>query len=373
VIYLDNAATTLIKPDSVARAMVRALKTCAGPSRGGHTAAIRADETLYSCRKAAGELFNLPPERVIFTINATHALNIAINSLVRPGMLVVVSGYEHNAVMRPLSAIKDVKIEAVSSRPFSEEKILEGFREKITPEVGCVVCTHVSNVFGFRLPVAKIGGICRSKGVPFIIDASQSAGSQEIDVSKMNADLIGMPGHKGLYGPQGSGLLLVCSDRVPEPLMRGGTGSNSKSFIQPDFLPDRLESGTPGVPAIAGLNAGIEYVLEKTPAAIGRHEASLVSRALSALSGDERIELHLPENPEGLTLFSFSAKNADSEVLAEGLAARGIALRAGLHCAPLAHKSEGTHKSGTLRISPSGFTTEEDIDGFLDALMLELG
>lgn len=372
MIYLDNAATTLIKPATVAKAMVRALKTCAGPSRGGHAAAVRADETLFSCRKAAGELFKLTPERVVFTINATHALNIAIISLVHPGSRVVVSGYEHNAVMRPLNGIKGVLIETVSARPFSEEAILAGFREKITPNVGCVICTQVSNVFGFTLPVEQIGAICRKQGVPFIIDASQAAGSHDIDVSVLKADLIAMPGHKGLYGPQGSGLLLVCGDIMPEPLMRGGTGSNSRSYVQPDFLPDRLESGTPAVPAIAGLNAGIEHVRKHTPASIGSHAAALVTRAVSAMMDDRRLELHLPKDPAGMTLFSFSAKNIDSETLAVGLAERGIALRAGLHCAPLAHESEGTITGGTLRVSPSFFTTERDIDAFLDALTREL-
>ena len=209
MIYFDSAATTLQKPAAVARAVAEAINTVTTPGRGDHPAARRAAEVMLSCRTEAAELFHVArPENVVFTCNATHALNIAIKSLVKPGDTVVISGYEHNAVTRPLTAIGDVTVKVVNGRLFDPEQMAEGFARALTGEVKAAVCTHVSNVFGYALPVGEVAALCRERGIPLIVDASQSAGILPVDVMGWGAAYAAMPGHKGLYGPQGTGLLL---------------------------------------------------------------------------------------------------------------------------------------------------------------------
>ena len=252
MIYLDSAATTLQKPPEVARASAWAIGHLASPGRGGHRPAMAAADAAFACREEAAALFDVPePERVVFTFNATHGLNLAIKSLVRPGDTVVVSGYEHNAVTRPLRAIPGVTVRVADSPLFDRAAALEAFRRALTPEVRAAVCTHVSNVFGFILPIEDIAALCRSRGIPLIVDASQSAGCLPISLRQLGAAFIAMPGHKGLYGPQGTGLLL-CGGAA-EPLLEGGTGSVSLRQEMPDFLPDRLEAGTHNIAGIAGL------------------------------------------------------------------------------------------------------------------------
>ena len=264
MIYFDSAATTFQKPASVAAAMQNALRTMSSPGRGGHHAAMRAAETAFTCRNELAELYRLPnPECVVFTLNATHALNIAIKSLVRPGDRVVISGYEHNAVTRPLAAL-GAEIAVADGPLFHPEEVTAAFRHQITPETRAVVCNHVSNVFGFIQPVEEIAAICRSRRVPLIIDASQSAGVLPLDMTALGAAFIAMPGHKGLYGPQGTGVLLCGGEQQPRTLLEGGTGSLSMQQEMPDFLPDRLEAGTHNMPGIAGLLAGVRFVRRGT-------------------------------------------------------------------------------------------------------------
>ena len=252
MIYLDSAATTLRKPPSVARASAWAIGHLATPGRGGHRPAMAAAETAFACRRTAAALFHVPePERVIFTSSATHGLNIALKTLVKPGGAVVISGYEHNAVTRPLRAIPDVTVKVASAPLFDRAAALEAFDRALTEEVDAAVCTHVSNVFGAVLPIEAIAALCRRREIPLVIDASQSAGCLEVDFQALGAAFIAMPGHKGLYGPQGTGLLLC--GREGEPLLEGGTGSASLCQEMPDFLPDRLEAGTHNMVGIAGL------------------------------------------------------------------------------------------------------------------------
>jgi selenocysteine lyase/cysteine desulfurase len=240
--------------------MLRALRCSASPGRGGHAAAMRAAETAFACRQEAAALFHMEdPEQVVFTMNATHGLNIAIADTVTPGMTVLVSGYEHNAVMRPLCAL-GAKIVEAPTPLFDAKAALAFFREHIS-QAGAVICTHVSNVFGFVLPVEEIAALCRREGVPFILDAAQSAGALDIDFSALGAAFAAMPGHKGLLGPQGTGLLL-CRD-VPRPLLYGGTGSRSAERDMPPFLPDRLEAGTQNLCGIAGLLEGLRFVRKR--------------------------------------------------------------------------------------------------------------
>ena len=248
MIYLDAAATTLQKPTAVASASAYAVNHMATPGRGGHQPAMLAAETAFACRQAAAELFHVgEPDNVVLTFNATHGLNIAIQSLVKPGDTVLISGYEHNAVTRPLAAIPNVKVKVAASPLFQPETILYQFQRLLTPEVSAVVCNHVSNVFGYVLPVAEISALCARRGVPLILDASQSAGCLPVHLDELGAAFIAMPGHKGLYGPQGTGLLLCNHETAP--ILRGGTGSVSIRQDMPDFLPTGWRRGPRTSPA----------------------------------------------------------------------------------------------------------------------------
>lgn len=359
MIYLDSAATSLLKPERVYDAVLRAMRTMASPGRGGHAPAMRAAETAYRCREAAAELFHAPaPENVVFTFNATHGLNIAVRTLVSAGDRVVVSGWEHNAVTRALR-LAGAQTDVVRTPLFDGEAALAEFARRV-PGAKAVVCTHVSNVFGFILPVDGIAAICRDCGVPFVLDASQSAGALEVDMAALGARFVAMPGHKGLMGPQGTGLLL-CGGGA-EPLMAGGTGSDSRSQEMPDYLPDRLEAGTHNITGIAGLLAGIEYVRAQTPARIGAHERRLTALAAAELRKIPGLEVFAAEAPAAQAgVLSVRHGRAECEALAQALGARGVAVRAGLHCAPTAHETAGTLDTGTVRFSFSPFNTAAEV------------
>ena len=368
MIYLDSAATTLQKPDSVPRAMARAAVTMASPGRGGYPAAMAAADTAFACREAAAELFHVDcPDNVVLTFNATHGLNIAIKSLVKPGDTVLISGYEHNAVTRPLHAIPNVSIKVANAPLFKPERMLMHFRELLTAEVSAVVCTCVSNVFGYILPIGEIAALCRRRGVPLVADASQAAGCIPVDMLGWGAAFVAMPGHKGLYGPQGTGLLLCGAET--KPLLEGGTGSNSTLQEMPDFLPDRLEAGTHNIPGAAGLLEGLRFVKQKGVERIGRHEAGLIRRMADGLAEIPGFRVFAQEPMDACQggVLSFCPEGMDCEEAGERLGRMGFALRAGLHCAPLAHKTAGTLDSGTVRASVSAFTTEDEIGRFLHA------
>ena len=365
MIYLDSAATTFQKPLSVSYAMQRAMRTMSSPGRGGYAAARAAEETAFRCRSLAAELFGVPsPEQVVFTSNATHALNIAIRSLVPEGGRVAVSGYEHNAVTRPLHAL-GARIKVAASPLFDRAALLRAFENSISPELDAVVCTHVSNVFGFVLPIEEIAALCRAEGVPLIVDASQSAGILPFELDTLGAAFIAMPGHKGLYGPQGTGLLLCAHDAAP--LLYGGTGSASLEQTMPDFLPDRLEAGTHNMPGIAGLEAGLRFVRERRER-IERHERALIARAAAALRGMDGVTVYAARDAaEQVGVLSFNLDGREPEKTADALAQRGFALRGGLHCAPYAHRTAGTLPNGTVRMSVSAFTSAANIDAFARA------
>ncbi len=362
MIYLDSAATTLQKPPAVKRAMLSAVERMASPGRGGHKPAMLAAETAFRCREAAAGLFHLEdPENVVFTLNATHALNLAIKSVVKRGDTVVVSGYEHNAVTRPLAAL-GCRIKIARSPLFDREAILAAFEEQVTEEVSCVVCTHVSNVFGFILPVEEIAALCRKRGVPMILDASQSAGALPVHMDELGCAFIGMPGHKGLYGPQGTGLLLCGTGWDTVPLLEGGTGSLSARQEMPDFLPDRLEAGTHNIPGIAGLLEGIRFVRNRGEESILRREKELTRQAVRGLSAIPGVTLYAASRPEDQSgVLSLQFSSLDCEEAGERLGQRGIAVRAGLHCAPYAHESAGTKEKGTVRVSFSDFNTPAEV------------
>ena len=360
MIYFDSAATTLEKPREVPRSSAWAMTHLASPGRGGHTPGMGAADLIYQMREQAAQLFHVgDPERVVLTYNATHALNVAIRSLVKPGGTAVISGYEHNAVTRPLHAIPGVKLRVAAGPLFDSDGVYAAFEQAVTPEVDAVVCNHVSNVFGFIQPVERIARLCRERGVPLIVDASQSAGTLNVDLEGWGAAFVAMPGHKGLYGPQGTGLLLCGGDA--QPLLYGGTGSLSMKQDMPDFLPDRLEAGTHNVCGAAGLLAGMKYVSRTGIARIHRHERELAGRMMDRL-----------ERVPGVTVFrggecqsglcSVVLDGMDCEKAGEELAKRDIAVRAGLHCAPLAHRTAGTEDTGTIRFSFSAFNRPDQVD-----------
>ena len=344
MIYLDNGATSFHKPTGVEQAMHRAILTCANPGRGGYPEAMEASRVVLRCRERAGELFDCPPEQVVFTANCTHGLNIAIRSLVKPGARVVISGFEHNAVTRPLHAL-GAKIVVAGRRLFDQADTLAEFEKALRQGADAVAFTHTSNVFGYILPVQRMAQLCRQYGVPFIVDAAQSAGVLPVRLRELGADYIAMPGHKGLLGPQGTGLLL-CS-QLPQPLLYGGTGSNSIQQEMPDFLPDRGEAGTLNVPGIAGLSASLAYLSRTGIEKIARREQREAQRCANGLKA---LGLRVFHGQDQGGTVSF-VPDGDCEEFAQALARKGIAVRAGLHCAPLAHESAGTVETGTVRVS----------------------
>ena len=369
MIYLDSAATTFQKPPSVSAAMQDALLTMSSPGRGGYPAAMKAAETAFQCRSELAELFGVGnPERVVFTSSATHGLNIAIKSLVPPGGKAVVSGYEHNAVTRPLTAL-GAEVSAAEAPLFRQSEVAAAFDRLIVPGTDAVICNHISNVFGFIQPVEAIAAMCRERGVPFIIDASQSAGVLPLNLDRLGAAFIAMPGHKGLYGPQGTGVLL-CGENIPvRTLLEGGTGSLSMQQEMPDFLPDRLEAGTHNMPGIAGLLAGVRFVKQRGMANILDHERRLTllaAEGIRMLPGAK--VLAMPGLREQAGVLSFVPLKKDVEEVGTRLAEQGIAVRTGLHCASFAHKSAGTLDTGTVRVSFSDFNTRSEVYRLLAVL-----
>ena len=342
--YLDNGATSFHKPPMVLEAMRCALENCANPGRGGYGAAMTAARTVLRCRERAAGLFDCQPEQVVFTGNCTQGLNMAIRTLVKPEETVLISGFEHNAVTRTLAAL-EARVIVAGRRLFDWEDTLKDFEEKLKCGVKAAVFTHVSNVFGYILPVSELSGLCRKYGVPFIVDAAQSAGSLPVSLKAWGADFIAMPGHKGLLGPQGTGLLLC--GRMPQPLITGGTGSLSEEQRMPDFLPDGAEAGTLNVPGIAGLSAGLSYLEQTGIESIFRREHTQMKRCAAAL---EKMGMKVFAGEHQAGTISFVPK-MDCETMAHMLGRKNIAVRAGLHCAPLAHESAGTLATGTVRVS----------------------
>ena len=367
MIWLDSAATSFQKPAEVRRAVWNAMTRLSSPGRGGYPSAMAAADTLFRCRCALGQMFGVEePERVVFTSSATHGLNIALKSLVRPGDRVVISGYEHNAVVRPLYAM-GADVFVASSPLFDRAAAVEAFRRAL-PGAKAAVCCHVSNVFGFALPLEEIAALCQAEGVPLIVDAAQSAGVLSLDVGALGCAFAAMPGHKGLLGPQGTGVLL-CGSADAAPLMEGGTGSDSENASMPDYLPDRLEAGTHNVPGIAGLLAGVEWLRKQGVDNVRARESAMRRRLSDALSGIPGLRLFEAKEDAAQTgVLSLCLDDLDPEIAAELLGERDIAVRAGLHCAPLAHRTADTLQTGTLRLSVSPFTTEEDVGRAAEAI-----
>ena len=365
MIYLDNGATSFRKPECVRRAVQRAMLTCANPGRGGYSAAMEAARQVYACRERASRLFACQPEQVVFTSNCTHGLNIAIHSLVKPGSRVVISGFEHNAVTRPLHA-RGIRLQVAGRKLFDWEDTLSRFADALKQGVDAAVFTHVSNVFGYVLPVEEMAALCKQYSVPFVLDAAQSAGSIPIDFGKLGAAFVAMPGHKGLLGPQGTGLLL-CGDGA-QPLLLGGTGNLSVQQTMPEDLPERLEAGTVNVPGIAGLSAGLSWLDRIGVETIGKQEEKQMKTAARGL---KKLGYRVFHGPHQSGTVSF-LPGEDCEEFAGKLGRAGIAVRAGLHCAPLAHESAGTLETGTVRVSFGHDAAFWQTEHFLRAVSKEI-
>ena len=368
MIYLDNSATTYPKPPQVRQAVARALgELGANPGRGGYPMSQRTAQAVYRCRSLAAEFFGAPgPECVVFQPSCTQALNLVLKGALKQGDHVVVSDLEHNAVMRPLTALsaRGVTYTLAKTVPGDNDATLDAFRQAMGPRTKLVVCTQASNVFGFRLPVERIAALCHQYGAKLCVDAAQSAGLVPIHLQRDGIDYLCCAGHKGLYGPMGVGLLVL---RDPAdglvPLVEGGTGTQSRSLAQPEDSPERYESGTLNVPGIAGLEAGLLFVRRQGPQALCQKELALLARLHRQLARFPGVELYTgePRAPYFLPVLSFNLRGMESEAVGERLGQAGIAVRCGLHCAPLAHQKLGTQQ-GTVRVSPSAFTRREEID-----------
>ncbi len=371
MIYLDNAATSYPKPESVINGAIYAMRELGGNSgRGSHKSAIKAGEIIYNVREKLSEMFDCESERVIFTFNCTLALNTAIKGSVRQGEHVIISSLEHNSVMRPVHNLSEkgiITYSVAKVNPLNDDETVKNFASLIKKETSLIVCTAVSNVFGTVLPVRRIGKLCRKKGIRFIVDGAQAAGMRKISMKQDNIDILCMPGHKGLMGLMGTGALLLGDNIDVEPLIQGGTGSFSLIKEQPEIYPDRLESGTLNLPGIASLGEGIDFIKSVGGVtAIHQKEKYLTDILYVDLSSMRNTVLYpgvSGRNASGIV--PFNIKGLHSEKTGEMLSSYGFAVRAGYHCSYLAHKTCGTDKTGIVRVSPGFFSTKKDVKNLI--------
>lgn len=373
MIYFDNAATSWPKPPAVRAALDDYFGDAGGnPGRSGHRMSIAAARVVENAREALAELFNAKdPSRIVFTQNATHALNLALYGVLRPGHHVVTTSVEHNSVMRPLRHLETLGVE-LTVVACTREGMLDpdSLRRALRPDTRLLVTTHGSNVVGTLTPVGAVAALARQYDILHLVDASQTAGAIPIDVQEMGLDLLAFSGHKGLLGPTGTGGLYIRKGIVLAPLMRGGTGSDSAHQTQPEFLPDVYESGTLNVAGIAGLAAGVRFLLEIGIEAVKAHERTLVAQFLARASEIPGIVLYGPRDPAlqcGVVSFNIAGA-MPSEVgliLDESF---GIMARTGLHCAPSAHHTLGTFPAGTVRFGFGWFNTAAEVEVAVEAL-----
>lgn len=374
MIYLDNAATTFPKPQSVYRKWAHAMSAYgANPGRSGHEFSQNTAEAVYQSREKCAELFGAEPENTIFTLNCTHALNFAIKGIARSGCHFVTSDMEHNASIRPVYAA--VKSCGGSCTMFEatedEEQTVYNAERAIRPNTAALVCTAASNVIGLRTPLRELAALCHRKRICLIVDAAQGAGTLPITL-KDGANIICAAGHKGLYGPMGTGLMITDGAYPLNTIIEGGTGSASESITQPDFTPDRFESGTINTAGVIALGEGVDFVNKLTPERILAHELALCRRFCAGAEKIRGVRLYNRITETNSELYapvvSFNIGDIPSTEGAALLSSKGFYMRGGLHCAPLAHKKIGTINGGTIRFSPSAFNTEREVDMLLKAL-----
>ncbi|MFQ6100163.1 MAG: aminotransferase class V-fold PLP-dependent enzyme [Anaerolineae bacterium] len=376
MIYFDNAATSWPKPPGVAEAMIHFMNEVgANPGRSGHRLSVEAGRVVYNAREAVAELFNVPdPLRVVFGPNVTEALNLALRGYLRPGDHVVTSSMEHNSMMRPLRVLEREGVEVTVVRCSPEGFLDPADVEKaVRPNTVMIALNHASNVVGTLLPVAEVGAICRRHGLLLLVDAAQTAGAYPIDVQADGVDLLAFTGHKSLYGPMGTGGLII-GERVDlarlEPLKRGGTGSRSELEEQPDFLPDMCESGTPNAVGLAGLEAGVRWVSERGVETIRAHGVELAQRLIDRLREVAGVIVYggLDATRQTATVSFNIAGLEPSEVGLRLDEECGIMCRVGLHCAPAAHRTIGTFPVGTVRFGLGCLNTMEEVDAAISAV-----
>ena len=375
-IYLDNAATSFPKPESVYKAVSDTLrKYGSSPGRGGHKMSIQTERLIFETREKIASFFNIPnSSNVIFTFNVTMGINLALKGFLKAGDHVLTSSMEHNAVMRPLKRLENPPLGGISKTVVQCSK--EGFlnskdiEREIKPNTKLIIITHASNVVGTILPIREVGEIAKKKGIAFLVDAAQSAGLLPIDVQRDNIDMLGCTGHKSLFGPQGTGFLYIKDGFDVKPLIEGGTGSNSESDEMPDFFPDKFQAGTLNTPGIAGLGAGIEFIQNEGLKNIRAKELHLTTEIMNGLKNIKGVKLYGSLNPlDRVAVVSFNIEGKDPADVGNILNEKyDIMSRVGLHCAPNAHRTIGTFPVGTVRVSVGYFNTEGDIDKLIKAV-----
>lgn len=373
-VYLDNAATTFPKPREVYEAVNDCLITKGGNAgRGAHPLALAAAEEIYLCRTKASMLFGARPQNVIFTFNTTYALNTVIKGVLKSGDHALCSNLEHNSVYRPLCRLRDEGIidfdvfNAFPNLDFSSaDMIISAIDKLVKPNTRMLICTHTSNVCPITLPIERIGAYCKERGIFFAVDGAQSAGIYPIDVQRMHIDALCLPFHKGLYGPQGGGMIILGDDVKLDTLIEGGNGVDSLLGTMSAESPERYEAGTLPTHVISGLRRGLEFVESVGINNIRTREEKLCSRAKAGLMSLPRIKVFAPSRKGSLVLFTHD--RIPSESIADALAKRNICVRAGFHCAALAHTALGTPVTGAVRASFGYFNTQKDVDKFLQAM-----
>lgn len=360
IINFDNAATTFPKPTAVKNSVNSAVMSLTSPGRGGHPLGLLTSEAVYSARETAARFFGAEPENIVFTLNCTHALNMAIQGVMSGGGHLIISGMEHNSAARPAAALANSgRIKLSVARVYPEaSRTVESFRSLIRSDTKAMVCTIASNVTGQIMPIRELGELCRSRNIPLIADGAQACGIIDVKLSH-GINILCTAGHKGLYGITGTGLLVSDGKFHITPIMQGGTGSGSRSLAQPTLLPEALESGTVGTVGIMSLKAGIEFVESIGVNRIFSHEDRICRRFVNELRNNRKITIYREPMADYVPIISFNINGMTSEKAAAELAKEGFCLRAGFHCSALAHSQLGT-ENGTVRFSPSIFSKEEN-------------
>lgn len=372
MIYLDNAATTFPKPLPVYDAVDYCLRNyCANPGRGSHSLSLECELKILECRERLGTLLNIEdPMRIVFTSNTTEGLNLAIKGVLKPGDHIITTMIEHNSVLRPIEHLKSLGVEVtILPVDLNGYIYMPDLKNTVKKNTKAVIINHGSNVLGTIQDIEAIGALTKSLGILLIVDGAQTVGYLDMDVKKMNIDILAFPGHKSLLGLQGTGGLYVCENINLPPLKEGGTGSNSHSLLQPSFMPDKLESGTLNTPGIVGLSEGVNFILTKGVANMRIHEITLMEQLTEELLKLPFITVYGELSPKKKTpVLSFNMDGFDSSEVGSLLNEENICVRTGYHCAPLIHKIIGTEKMGTIRVSPGYFNTSKDIDSFISAI-----
>ena len=373
MIYLDNAATTQCKPPQVINAVVQAMTTLGNASRGAHEGALQASRAIYDTRCKVARLFGCSrPDHVVFTCNATEALNIAIHGTLNPGDHVITTAMEHNSVLRPLYRLESEGTISLSFVPAADSKRLcaDDFRPLLRPDTRAIVCTHASNLTGDLTDITSVGALAKELGLLFIVDASQTAGCVPIDMETMGIDILCFTGHKGLYGPQGTGGLCIREGVEIRPWKVGGSGVQSYLKTQPQEYPTRLEAGTLNGHGLMGLSAALDFLEETGVETIAHREHALMRRFYDAVSAMEGVTVYGDFSDDRRTaVVALNIRDYDSGAVADELSeVYDIATRPGAHCAPLMHEALGTTDQGAVRFSFSWFTTEEEVDAAVAAI-----